>query len=115
MSKLLKFAVDAQGYATQGLEQSDNIQSVNLVVGSERTFTVPSTYDKWLIVFQYPDASLIWVSNGSTAVSPPQNDFAAGTSQLNPAEMIAYAGDVISCKNSGASDVAFCASLYPML
>ena len=87
---------DINGYNGFGLRPSKNIYNATLTSGSVSSFTVPSTYQRWLAVFSVTGGGDVWVAYNNTAAVPVGNTFAVTTSELNPDARQVAAGDIIS-------------------
>jgi hypothetical protein len=112
MSKLLNFASDQQGTSAYAPLFPDDAKSVSLAVGNNQSFTVPSTYNNWVLGLVYSSNPEVWVSVGNTAAPPAGATWADTTSILNIAQLQVRAGDEVSFYNNGASSVRIGAVLY---
>jgi hypothetical protein len=101
MTQELKFSKDANGSCAYAPEFPSTAYSCTLVAASEKTITVPSDVDRWILAIGYSGSPVVWVAKNETAAPPSGGDFASTTSILNPAQVTVYAGDVISLYNNG--------------
>lgn len=103
MTTQLSFGKDVQGQNAYSPTFSDTNFQVPLYAGTAKSFTIPSNYQVWTVVFSPQNGCDIWVANNHTAEIPVSPDFIETFSQLNPASRTVYAGDVISCITGNTS------------
>jgi len=95
--KTLLFGRDVQGYNAFSTGFADVKFSIDLPSGTAKSFTIPSSYEKWIIAFSYSPSYTLWVARNQTASFPAGSSFDLTNSELNPSPKTVYAGDVISC------------------
>lgn len=98
----LNFARDVQGFNAFAPELSDVIYDVTLSSGDHQEFIVPSSNEKWTVIFSYQFGADIYVSVNNIASNPAGSTFQLTTSQMVPAQLTVFAGDSISCFNNNA-------------
>lgn len=86
---------DINGYNGFGLPMCDNKFAVTLQVGVAQSFTVPSSFSKWLALFTNEPGTSIWVSDDGTATIP-DTTINTSNSELNPIGRLVNALDEIS-------------------
>lgn len=98
----INFGRDVQGYNTFAANVSDTLLSATLAAGGHDDFTVPSTFENWIVSFSFQPGAEVWVSVNGTAAGPAGATFASTSSELLPGSRVVKAGDVIDVKNTGA-------------
>lgn len=108
----LNFGRDAQGFNAFAPMPSALKQSVTLTTGVAASYTVPSEFKNYIVVFSTQPGTTVWVDfSGATAAVPAGGTFAATTSELNPGSRLIAGGSSISViSNNATADVGI--SLY---
>ena len=105
-STLLSFGRDSQGFNAYAPRPATNAFSVTLAADTAASFTVPSNYQNWIVVFSVSPTASVWFDfTGATAAVPAGNTFAATTAERNPAARTLVAGNAISVISANAQDV----------
>lgn len=104
---------DINGYNGFGVKPAADKFAATLTQNVESTFTVPSNFTSWIVIFSYTPGGNIWVAVNATAVSPV-GGFASTNSELNPAAREVQAGDVIHCLTPDATAQQVSALLYAL-
>ena len=98
----LNFGRDVQGFNAFAPQFSDIKCNATLSSGNHQEFIVPSSNEKWIVIFSYQFGSDIWVSVNNIASNPGASTFELTNSQLVPAQLTVFAGDSISCFNNNS-------------
>jgi|WetSurMetagenome_2_1015567.scaffolds.fasta_scaffold208850_2 hypothetical protein len=103
-----------QGINGFGLPFCDTIYSATLSANTDTTLTVPSsaamgaptatTNNKYVAIFSFKPASLVYVALGATAVVPAGSSFALASSELNPIAKVVKTGDVLHFITAGTGN-----------
>lgn len=103
---LLNFGRDIQGMNAYAPRPATNAFSVTLAINTAATFTVPSNYQNWVVVFSIAPGVSVYVDfTGATAAVPAGSTFAATTSERNPGARTLIAGTTVSVISASATDV----------
>lgn len=102
MTTAANFRRDLTGSPLYSPSFSDMKYSMLLAANTAQSFTVPSTYSEWAIVFSPAPGSSVWISNNATAAIPT-GTVAASTCELNPQVRMVRGGDVLSFITSNAN------------
>lgn len=95
---------DINGYNGFGLTPSNVKYSATLSSGGgEKTFTVPSDAENYLVVFSIQPGADIWIAYDETAATPVGATFASTTSELNPVARKVSAGTIIHAVTADSS------------
>jgi hypothetical protein len=115
MSTILNFGKDVQGYNAYAPMPATDLFSVTLESAANTSFTVPSNYVNWIVVFSYQGAPDVWVAYGATgilATTPVGGTFLSTNSELNPGSRSVKGGTVINIKNNSTVSTDVGVSLY---
>lgn len=100
----LNFGRDVQGLNAYAPDPAFYKYAAALVINTATSFTVPSTYQNWIVSFVYSPGSFVWVDfTGVAAVIPVSASFSAVTVEPIPGSRKVKAGDVISVISASAS------------
>lgn len=108
----LNFGRDVQGFNTFAANAPDVKLSATLAAAGHDDFTVPSSFQNWIVSFSFEPGSNIWVSINGTAAAPAGATFASTSSELLPGSRTVKAGDIIDVLNSGAGAADVGVQLY---
>jgi len=93
---------DSSGLNSFAPPFSDQGFKVILASGVAQSFTIPSNYKEWIVLFSIETGGSIWVSlNGTPTVAT--GTISATTDERNPGARLVKAGDVISMITSATS------------
>jgi hypothetical protein len=112
MSTLLNFGRDVQGYNAYAPAPATDLFKVTLAAAGNSSFTVPSNFANWMVVFSYAGASDVWVAYGATASPPASGTFASSNSELNPASRTVKGDTQINVYNNGSGNIDIGVSCY---
>jgi hypothetical protein len=94
MSTRFQMTRDITGSNGFGLAFSDVKYAVTLASGVHQSFTVPSNFKEWMVIFSYEPGVRVWIANNAAAADST-GTLATTTSELNPVGRKVLAGDVI--------------------
>lgn len=87
---------DINGYNGFGLRPSNLIWTAALVANAATSITVPSYFERYVVIFSIEPGSNVWVAYNHTAAVPVGSTLAAANSELNPTARQVSSGDSIS-------------------
>jgi|GEM_PF-2245552 len=112
MSKLLQFARDSNGVASQAALVSTDIFTAAILSGASQSFTVPSANNTYRCKLNYQATNNVWVAVNQTAAVPAGATFASSNSADVPNELYLMAGDVVNVLNNSGSTCNVTATLW---
>lgn len=113
MTTLMAMGRDMNGYVDYSLEHGDYNIQVKLAALSPFSFTIPSNFKKWRVIFTVDPGASIWVAKNQTALPPTSSPSLNGSIQ-DPNIRIYNAGDVISVVTTSVVSPGFGAQLYAL-
>lgn len=95
MSTKFNMIRDISGYNGFGIIPTYDIQGCSLTANVAQTFTVPSNYANWIVIFSYTPGANVFVSFTTTA-AVPSGSVSTITSVLNPSARAVKGGSTFS-------------------
>lgn len=95
---------DINGYNGFGLPFSTYNYQMKLIGTINQSLTIPSTFSKWIALFQYEPGSSVWVAN-NTVAQTGTGAIVATLSQFAPPARLVSSGDVLDFATDDASAV----------
>lgn len=93
----LLLTTDINGKVTYGIVPSDDMVSGDLAADTAASFTVPTGFKFYELIFSFQPGLRVWVSfDGQPAEYPADASFSATNSELNPAVRTVAGGTVVS-------------------
>jgi hypothetical protein len=102
---------DVNGYNAFGVSQSDVIYGGTLATDTAGSFTLPSDYAKYIVIFSFTPGANVFVSSTATAATPT-GAIASRTVELNPQGRQYSKGTTISLITPDAAGAYFTASVF---
>jgi hypothetical protein len=99
---IFTIAKDNNGFPSYGITFTGDNTQVNLSVGVAQSFTLPTTYPFYMVIFNYTPGTDVWVSPTTVATVAP-GTFTSTTSQLSPMERVVPGGTTLSFITSSAN------------
>lgn len=87
---------DINGYNGFGRRPPTLIWNATLIANTATNFTLPSSYQNWIVLFSVEPGSNVWICINDTAAVPAGNTLVAATSELIPSAYQLVAGDIVS-------------------
>lgn len=99
MSAKFSLLRDIGGSNSFVISPSDEIYSIVLTnIGGAKSFTLPESAPRWVILFSIESGGQIYVSyDGQDATPPTETGFIKTNSEGNPTARVLLAGKTISC------------------
>lgn len=109
----LNLTRDASGRNTFIRRPASQMFAGSFTAANEQTFTIPSDYPRYNVVFSYSPGASVWVAINATAVLPAST-MNNTNSEQNPVGYELKAGDVVHLITPDASDLVG-AALYAIV
>ena len=110
--RFLSFARDTQSFNTFLRNPAPIVVDGQLATSVEQTYTIPSDYPFYAVIFGWEQGNNIYVNINNTA-AVPSGSFSTGGSEVNPVGYWLIAGSVIHVITDDTS-VNMSMSLYPI-